>query len=176
MGLQIIFCVEANSKSKSDYIYIKSVIEHFYIVDQANMKLSTVYMDGKGKYASPKVQGNVNEKIKQYKNAAKNNKSVVVFCFDCDEYDNRPEDRSFLEEARRFCEQNGYRFVWFCKDIESVFVGKRVTSGMKAKTAAAFASKRQIRKVEISNLRAHEYHERRSNLCCVLEDYLEQKA
>ena len=31
MGLQLIICVETNKKCNSDYIYIKTSIEHFYL-------------------------------------------------------------------------------------------------------------------------------------------------
>ena len=36
MGLQLIFAVETNSKCKSDWIYIKDTIEHFYKYDRSN--------------------------------------------------------------------------------------------------------------------------------------------
>ncbi|MBP3700418.1 MAG: hypothetical protein J6I64_00870 [Lachnospiraceae bacterium] len=49
MGLQLIFVVETNKKCKSDWIYIKDTIDCFYCYDQ-QVKLSVVYMDGKGKY------------------------------------------------------------------------------------------------------------------------------
>lgn len=48
MGLQLIFVVEANEKSKSDWIYMKDTIERFYQLDQAQIKLSPVYMGKEG--------------------------------------------------------------------------------------------------------------------------------
>lgn len=51
MGLQLIFVVETNKKCRSDWIYIKSALEKFYSYDQAHVKLSVVYMDGRGNYA-----------------------------------------------------------------------------------------------------------------------------
>ena len=50
MGLQLVFVVETNKKCNSDWIYIKATIEHFYEYERTQVKLSTVYMDGKGKY------------------------------------------------------------------------------------------------------------------------------
>ncbi len=50
--LQIIFVVESNSTCKSDWIYIKDTIEQFYQYDRAHVKLSVIYMDGKGKYSN----------------------------------------------------------------------------------------------------------------------------
>ena len=49
MGVQFIFVVETNRGCKSDWIYIKETINHFYNYDN-NVKLSEVYMDGKGRY------------------------------------------------------------------------------------------------------------------------------
>lgn len=36
--------------NKSDWIYIKSTIDYFYEYNRTGLKLSPVYMDGKGKY------------------------------------------------------------------------------------------------------------------------------
>lgn len=54
MGLQLIFVVETNKKCNSDWIYIKDTVEHVYEYDRTQVKFSPVYMDGKGKYKSPK--------------------------------------------------------------------------------------------------------------------------
>lgn len=50
MGLQLIFVVETKKKCKSDWIYIKDTIDYYFKYDQANVKITPVYMDGKGKY------------------------------------------------------------------------------------------------------------------------------
>ncbi len=52
MGLQLIFVVETDKKCKSDWIYIKDTIDRFYQYDQAHVKLSPIYMGGKGKYTA----------------------------------------------------------------------------------------------------------------------------
>ncbi len=49
MGLQLIICVETNKKCNSDFIYIRSSINQFYDVDNANIRITPVYLDGKGK-------------------------------------------------------------------------------------------------------------------------------
>ena len=50
MGLQLIFAVETNRKCKSDWIYIRDTIDRFYEYENTRIKLTPVYMDGKGKY------------------------------------------------------------------------------------------------------------------------------
>ena len=77
MGLQLIFAVETNKTCKSDWIYIKDTISKFYTIDQAHIKLSTVYMDGKSNYT--KKQKEVKSLVSQYLNVSKNNKSQVIY-------------------------------------------------------------------------------------------------
>ena len=129
MGLQLIFVVETNSKSKSDWIYIKDTVERFYQYDQYHVKFTPVYMDGKGKYQGKKKE--VNRLISQYSSTSKTNQSKVIYCFDCDDYDVKREDSEFLKEAEKYCNTNGYDFIWFCKDIECVKRLKDMISNVK---------------------------------------------
>jgi len=91
MGLQLIFVVEANKKSKTDWIYIKETIDRFYKYDVAHLKLSAVYMEGKNKYLAKEKE--VNLLISQYSVASANNVTKVIYCFDCDDYDSNPVDK-----------------------------------------------------------------------------------
>lgn len=136
MGLQLIFVVETNSKSKSDWIYIKDTVERFYQYDQYHVKFTPVYMDGKGKYQGKKKE--VNRLISQYSSTSKTNQSKVIYCFDCDDYDVKREDSEFLKEAEKYCNTNGYDFIWFCKDIECVYLGKKIERHDKQRQAANF--------------------------------------
>ena len=61
MGLQLVICVEANKSSQSDFIYIKDTIEEFYQIGGSSVKLSHVYMNGKGNYRSKGVQRNIED-------------------------------------------------------------------------------------------------------------------
>ena len=56
MGLQLIFAVETNKNSNSDWIYIKDTIEYFYEYQRTQVKFSIVYLDGKGNYNSKKKE------------------------------------------------------------------------------------------------------------------------
>jgi len=77
MGLQLIICMETDQRTKSDYVYIKSTIDYFYHIDQANVKISPVYMGGRGNYASPKIEKRIKKLKKDYSIGSKNNKSIV---------------------------------------------------------------------------------------------------
>ena len=88
------------------------------------MKLSPVYMDGKGKYKQKEKE--VKSLISQYSKVSKGNKSKVIYCLDCDECDSKSEDLTFLKTVKKYCDDRGYDFIWFCKDVEQVYIGKRV--------------------------------------------------
>ncbi|MGI5947625.1 MAG: hypothetical protein ACOX8K_09490 [Lachnospiraceae bacterium] len=68
MGVQLIFAVETNKNCNSDWIYIKDTIEHFYLYERTQVKLSVVYLDGKGNY---------NTKKKEIAAAFKEKKSIM---------------------------------------------------------------------------------------------------
>ena len=172
MGLQLIFCVECNKQFPTDYIYIKNTINHFYNYDRSAVKLTQVYMNGKGNYSSAKIQREIVENIKKYETTSKQNESVVIYCLDCDDYDKKPEDLRFLKSTEDYCNRNGYRFVWFCKDIEDVYWGRRVSKGEKVGLATTFASGNKVAGVDISILRENTYKMCRSNLCSVLDEVL----
>ena len=169
MGVQLIFVVETNKKCKSDWIYIKDTIDHFFEYDHAHVRLSTVYMDGKGRYV--KTEKEVKKWISQYNNSAKGNKTEVIYCFDCDEYDTKPEDLKFLQNVQNFCENHGYHYAWFCKDIERVFLGYKVPDAEKKKAAETFKAKNKINDVAEHKLLCKDYKMNSSNILTVLDTF-----
>lgn len=171
MGVQLIFVVETRKTCNSDWIYIKDTVEHFYSYERTELKLTPIYMDGKGNYFKKKKE--VESKIKQYRATSKNNQSRVIYCFDCDEYDKKPEDSLFLNKAKKFCEEMNYEFVWFCKDIEHVYIGKRIDDSQKKKEAENFKIQKLIEKVDGKNLSQKNYEAKRSNILAVLDTYSE---
>lgn len=173
MGLQLIFVVETNAKCKSDWIYIKDTLEHFYHLDAAHTKLTPIYMDGKGRYRNKERE--IKSCISQYACTNKENESKVIYCFDCDEYDTKREDAEFLKEIQKYCKENNYDFVWFCKDIEQVYLGKKVSNSQKKKESASFKAKKLISKVDVKSLSATDYKLNRSNIMTVLDTYLTRK-
>lgn len=173
MGLQLIFVVETNKKCKSDWIYIKDTIDHFYKYDQAQIKFSPVYMDGKGKYKNKEKE--ISSLISQYFSGSKANQSVVIYCFDCDDYDSEQEASDFLITAKRYCDERNYDFVWFCKDIERVYLEKKVADSQKKKEAAMFKRKKLINFVEKNRLIATSYRANMSNIMNIIDKYLTRK-
>lgn len=193
MGLQLIFVVETNKKCKSDWIYIKDTMDKFYLYDMAHVKLSTVYLDGKTKYKDNGKKKEVENLLRQYINLTSQNKSVVIYCFDCDDHDTKADDKTFLEDIQEFCkkkneeekqkvkknEENNqdvwkvkYEFVWFCKDIERVYLGKEVNDKQKKEKAVNFKANNLINKVNERKLSAESYRNNSSNILSVLDKYI----
>ena len=133
-------------------------------------------MDGKGNYDSPKIDGKVLQLKKEHSLFNSENKSYVLYCLDCDKYDSRPEDKVFLEKVKQYCNKDSdRRFVWFCYDVEDVFLGKQVENKQKKNEAARFRAKNIIKTVDTSNLSARQYRSHKSNLCVILDEFLPRK-
>ena len=175
MGLQLIFVVETKKSCKSDWIYIKDTIDYFYQCNPAHTKLSPVYMDGKGRYKNKEKE--ILKLIAGYASGSvsKSNQSKVIYCFDCDDYDAKHEDSKFLEAARQYCFEKNYDFIWFCKDIECVYLGKKVDDSQKKKEAENFKIKKLIKNVSPDKLLAANYGANTSNIMRVLDTYLKRK-
>lgn len=170
MDLQLILVVETNKDVMSDWIYIKECIEHFYTFDQAHVRLKPVFMDGKGKYKSKKRE--IETLKKQYNSVSDSRRTEIIYCFDCDDYDSKPEDAEFLARVKQYCSTNGYEFVWFCKDVERVFLGRKVDDSKKKDESARFKKKGLISEVHENNLKVERYSNNSSNLMRVLDKFL----
>lgn len=173
MGVQLIFVVETNKKCNSDWIYIKDTIGQFYEYERTKIKFSVVYMDGKGNYNSNKKEKEIKKYISLYSAASKTNRSRVIYCFDCDDYDVKAEDRKFLEEVVKYCYDRTYDLIWFCKDVEQVYLGKKVDDIQKKKEAELFKMKKLITKIHRDNLLGMKYQKNTSNIMSVLDSFPE---
>ena len=172
MGLQLIFVVETNKSCKSDWIYRKDTIDYFYKYENTQVKFTTVYMGGKGNYK--KKEKEITGYISQYASVSKENQSKVIYCFDCDDYDAKPEDFRFLEDAEKCCSSKGYEFVWFCRDIEQVYLGKRIEDKQKKSESAKYKAKKEIKNIDKNSLSTDILQQGTSNIMKVLAKYLQQ--
>ncbi len=74
-----------------------------------------------------------------------------------------------MKEAKKYCDEKGYEFVWFCKDIERVYIGKKVADSQKRKEASSFTAKKLINHVDKNRLSADRYRKNTSNILIVLD-------
>jgi len=172
MGLQLIFVVETDRKCQSDWKYLKETIYKFYEVNDSNIKLTPVFLGGKGRYKDRTRVNDVNKKIKQYSSVSSNNKSVVIYVFDTDDYDVNVQDQKFMEEVKKYCEKNKYDIIWFCKDVEQVFLGRKVSNDKKRDESDAFKRKKLIHNIKEEKLRVDILKKNSSNILNVLDEYL----
>ena len=172
MAFQILFVVEADKKSRSDYIYIRSVLDRFFNFRLlTDVKINAVFMGGKSKYQRNDVISEINKQISAY---SRTGKTHVVYCFDTDKYDTDPEDKRAFTNEEKFCKENGYDFVWFCHDIEEVFLGKSVPNSDKTKLAIMYSQSNRVEKLKVEYLNSKTLARGKSNLIIVLEKYLKR--
>ena len=127
-------------------------------------------MNGKGNYRNKDKE--ISTAVSQYKAASEKNQSQVIFCFDCDDYDSKQEDAAFIKGAKNYCDAQGYDFIWFCKDIERVYLGRKVNDNQKQKESAIFKAKELINAVDKRRLCVDTYRINTSNINNVLKKYL----
>ena len=112
--------------------------------------------------------------LRQIRNVS--HQSKVIYCFDCDNFDTNAEDENFLKNAKQYCEENGYEFVWFCKDIERVYLGRKIDDSQKTKEAAAFKARKLIAGVDKNRLSIASYRDNTNNILKILDTYLKRKS
>ncbi len=173
MPFQIVLVMETDEKSRTDYIYIRSILEKYYNLSQLrDVKISPVFMGGKGNYNKKKVINAINSYKRQYK---KIGESYVIYCFDTDKYESNPLDQKLLIEEERYCKDNGYEFVWFCHDVEEVFLGRSVAASEKVAEAKKYITNKMVEKVSMANLKAEKMSKQKSNVVLVLEEIFDMK-
>lgn len=170
MAIQMIFCLETNKRAGTDYIYIKEIINYLYQISN-QVKISPIYMGTKTKYQSKDVLRQITQKKKEYIHG----ETKVIYCIDTDEFEKLPEHTNAFRDIRQFCEENKYELIWFCHDVEEVFVGKRISDSQKVQTAEAFRNKKEIEKLSQVRLSEEEPKPYASNVLRVLDQYLERK-
>ena len=75
-------------------------------------------------------------------------------------------------EKQSYCKEHNYEFVWFCHDVEEVFLGHSVHKSEKTKCAIQYDARNGINNVKISNLKVEKMAGRKSNLVIVFDKYL----
>jgi len=173
MGLQLIFCVETNKKADTDWVYIDETIKAKYKLPN-QIKLSKINMETKSRFDSRKVLGEIEKQTKWYKDYAYG-ETKVIYCIDTDAYESSYEQKKEFENVKCFCEANGYELVWFCHDVEEVFLGKKIENSQKVKEAGMFRNNRKIESINDAKLSAAEVRGKSSNILKVLDKYLERK-
>lgn len=169
MYKQLLFCLETNSHAATDWIYIMETISKFYNLSN-KIKLSQVYMNSKTRYNSKRVLEEIDKKTKKYTLG----ETYVIYCIDVDDFESNPDHVKEFNDISSFCNRNGYELIWFCHDIEEVFLGKRISDSEKVRESGAFRKKKLINSINDSMLLSSNNHRvHSSNILTVLGNYLE---
>ena len=168
MSKQLLFCVEANKDSRSDWVYIEETINYNFVITP-DISIKPIFMNGKTNYNKPKVTREIKSKISQFK---KNGSTTVIYCIDTDKYDVDPDRARELNEIQEYCKKHNYEFVWFSRDIEEVYWGKQAAHSEKLRLARKFKSNSRIEKIDDNVLSIESIHRNSSNLLNVLKKVL----
>lgn len=170
MALQMIFCVETNKKADMDSIYISETLKSIYEIDN-KVKINKVYLEKKSKYNAKDVSREIESKIKAFTIG----ETKVIYCIDTDAYEANYEHKRELEDIAHFCQDKGYELVWFCHDVEEVYLGKKVSDSQKVSEAATFRRKKSIENIHIDKLSSNVMRKGASNILKILDKYLKRK-
>ncbi len=168
MGKQILFCVETTRNAKTDSVYIDETIKRFYKITNGIRK-RYIYLGGKNNYNKTSIRKDIEKQTKQYK---PNGGTTVIYCIDTDKHDSDPEQKRELEKIILFCQDMGYEFVWFCRDVEDVYWGEQIPKDEKTRKAAQFRSGNRINDIPEASLCRKEYVRHYSNILEVLDKHL----
>ncbi len=166
---QVIFCVETTKAACTDPRYIEKAVKNFYNIN-CDVKLDYVYLEGKGNYNKPHILNDIQEKC----NRGSDMKNYVIYCIDTDDCNN-PNSIKETKRIQRFCKKRNFGFVWFCTDIEEVFLHKKINKCNKVTEAKKFSAGTGLAKATSSSLHANSYCQYKSNLLTVLDNILTKK-
>lgn len=165
--MQLIFIVEANNDSQSDYLYISETVKKYYNV--LGHKLTPVYLEGKGNYNKKKKREEINKNIAKY-----DGPTHVFMCYDIDNQ-NKPS-YSLNPLIEKYAEENGYELIWFYEDIEQVYLGESVSNNVKTLKAKQFVAHKKIDEVQVVNLnQTTTSRKKSSNILTALDKWLTRK-
>ena len=80
-----------------------------------------------------------------------------------------------FEDIKKYCKTHAYELVFFCRDVEEVYLGKRVNDKDKVNEVKRFKSKKMIEAVLPQNLSQNEYKINGSNILNVLDKFWTRK-
>lgn len=99
----------------------------------------------------------------------------MIYFIDTDAFEKNTEHANAFRDIRQFCEENDYDLVWFCHDVEEVFLGRQIPDDLKVQTAGTYKNKGEIEKMSPEKLSSEIIRKNTSNLLCVLDQYLDRK-
>lgn len=162
--MQLILLVETRASCESDYRYIKSVIDYYYV--ERSFKLSKIFAKTKSELI--KLEPRIASLKDRY-----NGESVVVVCADVDRKGER-----LNKTIEEYCNKHEYELVWMNLDVEEVFWGRVVPNHQKNQESIRFLSRKHLLIPTLDTLSIENPLQKHpaSNLLVVLDRYLKRKS
>ena len=169
--MQIVILVESKSSADIDYQYIRSFIKKNYPSQDRHVKLNHINLNSKTRLEASQKQ--IEDKLTSYAFANPGEKQFVGCCLDTDT--GKTSDPNRNKRCAAFCKKHGYELVWFHRDIEEVFIGKRVKDNQKVREAKNFVSQRKIESLNLQfflNVDIESSNYRHTNLKAVFDEIM----
>ncbi|MCM1302953.1 MAG: hypothetical protein NC306_02375 [Butyrivibrio sp.] len=128
-------------------------------------------MNTKSRYASRDVEKEIDQKTRDFTHGD----TRVIYCIDTDQYERNMEHAAEFNDISQFCAGKNYDLIWFCHDVEEVFLGKRISDSEKVSEASSFRRKKKIEEIPGDKLSCKEKRMCTSNILSVLDKYLQRK-
>lgn len=162
--MQLIIVCETRSSSKSDYKYIKSVLDYFY--EPRSFSIKKIFASSKTSLI--KQDSKISKIMSSY-----SEKSFVVLFADVDS-----KDDQLNNEIMNYARNRNFALVWMNQDVEDVFLGKSVNKKIKNAEADNYL-KRYHKILPLLTIKLEEKnpleHKNTSNILVVFDNYLERK-
>jgi len=172
MSIGLIFVMETSAPGKSDHVYIQTVLDHFFIYK--DVTILNVFLDGKRNYSSKKTLSIIGNYQSMLRSQAID--SSVIYFIDTDSASFDYDQGSFFSNVSSFCKTKGFGLVWFCKNVENVFLGKEANAiGSKLKAAKDFVRTSGINSIPKTALSQTAIKANGSNILLILSKYLPLK-
>ena len=165
----IVLCTETSKSHPVDSLYIRKSLNHFYEIDNS-ITIKPLPFNGKGNFDKPKLLKEIRESLK-----AKFDEKYVFYCVDTDRIDSRIEDVNLNNKIEDFCKQRGYKFVWFCANVEDVFWKENIQDSEKVKMAEKFNMSNLIKNFDENFLISKNMCKHKSNLLIEFDKILKRK-
>lgn len=170
--LQIVLVVETSGIDKTDAIYINAVLDKYY--DTEGVNIAYEFLKGKHNYKSQKIVGTINTRVKAFKSYG--GVTVIIYFVDTDSVNPSYEDNSFFANLYKFTKEKGFELVWFCKNVENVFLEVEPESlHSKTESAKNFDRSGKIDELPIEKFQKEKVTIYCSNIMKVLDKYLPRK-
>ena len=164
----ILIVVETTNKAQTDPAYISKAIREIYKQDSLITERYG-YLSAKTNYKSRSIINEIKSKTSGFE------EYHIVYCLDTDDIFTDPMQLNQNNEIMEYCRKNNYDVIWFCRDIEEVFLHKKINDTEKLKESKKFSSKKGISSATLQSLSSEGKYKQTSNFTKIFDKYFERK-